>query len=165
MARHTPRPIIFPCSNPTENSEATPEDLFEWTDGRCLVATGSPFADVEYGGRLHRIGQGNNVFIFPGLGLGASAVQARVVTDEMIDAASRALADQLTAEERAAGQIFPAINRLRAVSFAVAVAVGRRAVESGVGRSYGGALEDTIARRVWEPRYPSFDDPAVSLAL
>ena len=165
MARHTPRPIIFPCSNPTENSEATPEDLFEWTDGRCLVATGSPFADVEYGGRRHKIGQGNNVFIFPGLGLGASAVRARMVTDEMIDAASRALAEQLTAEERAAGQIFPAIDRLRAVSLAVAVAVGRRAVESGVGRTYGGALEDTIARRVWEPRYPSFDDPAVSLAL
>ena len=165
MARHTAHPIIFPCSNPTENSEATPEDLFAWTEGRCLVATGSPFPDVEYRGRRHKIGQGNNVFIFPGLGLGASAVGARMVTDEMIDAASRALADQLTAGERAAGQIFPAINRLRTVSFAVALAVGRRAVESGVGRAHGGALEDTIARRVWEPRYPNLDDPAVSLAI
>ena len=165
MARHTARPIIFPCSNPTENSEATPEDLFTWTDGRCLVATGSPFPDVEYGGRRHKIGQGNNVFIFPGLGLGASAVRARMVTDEMIDAASRALAGQLTVEERAAGQIFPEVSRLRAVSFAVALAVGRRAVESGVGLACDGELEDTIARRVWEPRYASLDDPAVSLAM
>ncbi len=165
MARHTRRPIIFPCSNPTEKSEARPEDLFEWTDGRCLVATGSPFPDVECRGRRHKIGQGNNVFIFPGLGLGASAVRARMVTDEMIDAASRALAEQVTAEERAAGQLFPAIGRLRAVSFAVAVAVGRRAVESGVGRAPGYMLEDTIAKRVWEPRYPHYDDSAVSLAL
>ncbi len=163
MARHTPRPIIFPCSNPTENSEATPEDLFEWTDGRCLVATGSPFPDVEYRGRQYKIGQGNNAFIFPGLGLGASAVAARMVTDGMIDAASRALAEQLTAEERAAGQIFPAIDRLRAVSFAVAVAVGRCAVETGVGGTSAESVEDAVARRVWEPRYPKYDDPAVSL--
>ena len=163
MARHTPRPIIFPCSNPTENCEARPDELFKWSDGRCLVATGSPFPDVEYGGRRHTIGQGNNAFIFPGLGLGASAVTARMVTDGMIDAASRALADQLTAEERAAGQIFPAIDRLRAVSFAVAVAVGRCAVETGVGRTSAESVEDAIARRVWEPRYPKYDDPAVSL--
>ena len=163
MARHTPRPIIFPCSNPTENCEAKPEELFKWSDGRCLVATGSPFPDVEYGGRRHTIGQGNNAFIFPGLGLGASAVTARMVTDGMIDAASRALADQLTAEERAAGQIFPAIDRLRAVSFAVAVAVGRCAVETGVGRTSAESVEDVISRRVWEPRYPKYDDPAVSL--
>ena len=163
MARHTPRPIIFPCSNPTENCEARPEELFKWSDGRCLVATGSPFPDVEYGGRRHTIGQGNNAFIFPGLGLGASAVTARMVTDGMIDAASRALADQLTAEERAAGQIFPAIDRLRAVSFAVAVAVGRCAVETGVGRTSAESVEDAIARRVWEPRYHKYDDPAVSL--
>ena len=165
MARHTPRPIIFPCSNPTINSEATPEDLLQWTECRCLVATGSPFPDVEYGGRRHKIGQGNNVFIFPGLGLGASAVQARIVTDEMIDAASRALAEQLTSGERAAGQIFPAIDRIRAVSFAVAVAVARRAVESGVGRVHGEAVEDAVASRVWEPRYSRYDDPAVSIAL
>ena len=163
MARHTPRPIIFPCSNPTENCEARPEELFKWSDGRCLVATGSPFPDVEYGGQRHTIGQGNNAFIFPGLGLGASAVTARMVTDGMIDAASRALADQLTAEERAAGQIFPAIDRLRAVSFAVAVAVGRCAVETGVGRTSAESVEDAISRRVWEPRYPKYDDPAVSL--
>ena len=165
MARHTPRPIIFPCSNPTENSEATPEDLFQWTDGRCLVATGSPFPDVEYRGWRHKIGQGNNAFIFPGLGLGASAVTARMVTDDMIDAASRALAEQVTAEERAAGQVFPAIDRLRAVSFAVAVAVGRRAVETGVGRANADSVEDTVARRVWQPRYPHYDDPAVSLVV
>ncbi len=154
MARHTARPVIFPASNPTENSEATPEDLFAWTDGRCLVATGSPFPEVEYGGRRHKIGQGNNVFIFPGLGLGAIAVRARTVTDEMIDAASRALAEQVTPDERAAGLLFPAIGRLRAVSYAVALAVARQAVDSGVGTAGDDTLEDAIARSVWEPRYP-----------
>ncbi|MCY3731264.1 MAG: NAD-dependent malic enzyme [Rhodospirillaceae bacterium] len=164
MARHTLRPIIFPCSNPTENSEARPEDLFEWTGGRCLVATGSPFADVEYAGRRQKIGQGNNVFIFPGLGLGATAVGARMVTDEMIDAASRALAEQVTVEERAAGLLFPAIDRLRAVSRAVAVAVGREAVASGIGRARGATLEDTIAARVWEPRYPHYEGSTMPLS-
>jgi len=154
MTRHTERPIIFPCSNPTESSEATPEDLFEWTEGRCLVATGSPFADVEYGGRRYKIGQGNNVFIFPGLGLGASAVGARMVTDEMIDAASHALAAQVTAEERSAGLLFPAVDRLRAVSAVVALAVARQAVASGVGTAGDGSLEDAVANSVWVPQYP-----------
>lgn len=157
MARHASRPIIFPSSNPTENSEATPQDLFEWTDGRCLVATGSPFPDVEYGGRRCKIGQGNNVFIFPGLGLGASAVRARTVTDEMIDAASRALAEQVTLEERSAGLLFPAIHRLRAVSRAVAIAVGRQAVDSGVGTLGEETLENTVAQSVWDPEYPNYD--------
>ena len=156
MARHVDRPIIFPCSNPTENSEATPEELFEWTGGRCLVATGSPFADVEYAGRRYRIGQGNNVFIFPGLGLGASAVGARIVTDEMIDAASRALAGQVTSEERSAGLLFPAIERLRAVSGVVALAVARQAVAAGVGALGDENLEDTIAKSAWVPRYSDY---------
>ena len=103
MAKHVERPIIFPSSNPVDNSEARPEDLIRWTDGRCLVAAGSPFRDVSYNGRLFRIGQGNNVFIFPGLGLAAIASGARAVTDGMIAAASHALAREVTAEERRIG--------------------------------------------------------------
>lgn len=154
MAAHSERPIIFPCSNPTENSEAAPADLFAWTDGRCLVATGSPFPEVEYSGRRYKIGQGNNVFIFPGLGLGAIAVRASVVTDGMIDAASRALVEQVNSDERSEGLLFPAISRLRAVSYAVAVAVAQQAVSADVAQVRGTSLEDTIANSMWAPEYP-----------
>ncbi len=154
MAAHSERPIIFPCSNPTENSEAAPADLFAWTDGRCLVATGSPFPEVEYSGRRYKIGQGNNVFIFPGLGLGAIAVRASVVTDGMIDAASRALVEQVTSDERSEGLLFPAISRLRAVSYAVAVAVAQQAVSADVAQVDGTSLEDIIANSMWAPEYP-----------
>lgn len=155
MARHHPRPIIFPCSNPTENSEARPEDLFEWTEGRCLVATGSPFPPVSYGGRRYEIGQGNNVFIFPGLGLGALTVGARSVTDGMIDAASQALAEQVAPEERAAGRLFPAVERLRSVCYAVALAVADRALRDGVASDGGQDLEDRMASAMWQPEYPA----------
>ena len=123
MATHVERPVIFPCSNPRTYSEAKPDDLFAWTDCRCLVATGSPFRDVDCGGKRWRIGQGNNVFIFPGLGLGALAVQARKVTNAMTNAASKSLAAQVTAEELAQGLLFPSVSRLPVVSFEVAVAV------------------------------------------
>jgi malic enzyme len=156
MAQDQERPIIFPCSNPTESSEATPEDLIRWTDGRCLVATGSPFPPVEYGGRTREIGQGNNVFIFPGLGLGALTVRARSVTDGMIAAASHALAQQVTAEERARGLLFPAVSRLRSVSYAVALAVAERAIHDRVAIHTGQELEQLIASETWEPEYPEY---------
>jgi malic enzyme len=156
MARHTDRPIIFPCSNPTENSEAVPEDLFRWTNGRCLVATGSPFPDVEFEGRTYEIGQGNNVFVFPGLGLGASAVRASAVTDGMIAAASRALSDQVTAEERASGLMFPAVERLRSVSRAVAIAVAQEAVAAGIAEAGIGDVETRIDESIWEPGYDEY---------
>jgi len=156
MARHTERPVIFPCSNPTENSEATPEDLFRWTDGRALVATGSPFPDVEWNGRTIEIGQGNNVFVFPGLGLGALALGASKITAGMIDAASHALAAQVTAEERGRGLLFPAVDRLRAVSQAVAVAVGQRAVDEGVTAASDEPVEERIAAYVWDVGYAEY---------
>ena len=156
MAQHTERPIIFPCSNPTEYSEAVPADLFRWTDGRALVATGSPFPDVALDGRTFEIGQGNNVFIFPGLGLGALALGARSVTTGMIDAASKAVAAQVTSDERARGLLFPAVDRLREVSRAVAVAVGQRAIDEGVAEATDEPVEARIAAQVWEAAYSEY---------
>jgi malic enzyme len=156
MAQHVERPIIFPSSNPTENSEATPSDLFEWTNGRALVATGSPFPDLEYDGRTIEIGQGNNVFIFPGLGLSVLALGARKVTDGMIAAASDALAAQVTADEHARGLLFPSVDRLRSVSFAVAIGAGQQAIEEGVAEATEQSVEDRIAAYVWDVDYPEY---------
>jgi malic enzyme len=157
MAAHVERPVIFPSSNPSANSEARPADLYAWTDCRCLVATGSPFGDVECGGKRYRIGQGNNVFIFPGLGLGALAVRARKVTDAMTNAASKTLAALVTEEELAAGLLFPSVLRLRAVSFAVAVAVAREAVREGLAHMPDDRIEEAVRQAMWDPDYPDYE--------
>jgi malate dehydrogenase (oxaloacetate-decarboxylating) len=157
MARHTDRPIIFPSSNPHSNSEAVPEDLIRWTEGRALVAAGSPYADVEYAGGRHRIGQGNNVFIFPGLGLATIATAARRVTDGMIAAASHALAGQVTPRERAEGLLFPSVQRLQEVSLAVARAVAQRAVADGAASIETRDIERCLEAAAWEARYPVYE--------
>jgi len=156
MARHVDRPVIFPSSNPSANCEAQPKDLYAWADGRCLVATGSPFPDVAYGGRSYRVGQGNNVFVFPGLGLGALASNARKVTDGMTNVASKALAAQVTAEERASGLLFPSVSRLRAVSFVIAVAVVRQAVRDGVADVPTVEIEQRVRQTMWSPEYRDY---------
>ena len=157
MAARVERPVIFPSSNPSSNSEAVPADLYAWTDGRCLVATGSPYPEVEYGGRRVRVGQGNNVFVFPGLGLGALAVRAKRVTDRMTNAASKALAAQVTDAELAAGLLFPSVSRLRDVSFEVATAVAREAIGEGVAAHVEHDVERAVKATMWEPRYPCFE--------
>jgi len=157
MAAHVERPVIFPSSNPSSNSEAVPANLYEWTQGRCLVATGSPYADVEYGGRRLRVGQGNNVFVFPGLGLGALAVKARKVTERMTNAASKTLAAQVTDAELAAGLLFPSVSRLREVSVEVALAVAREAVREGLAAIDGHGVERAVHATMWDPHYRSFE--------
>ena len=149
MAAHVDRPVIFPSSNPSSISEASPADLYAWTEGRVLVATGSPFPNVEHNGRVHRVGQGNNVFIFPGLGLAAIAANASRITDSMTKVASEALAKQVTNEERAAGLLFPAVSRLRSVSFEIAVAVAHQAIQDGV----AAVAHDDVERLVREARW------------
>lgn len=156
MAKHVERPVIFPSSNPSSNSEARPADIYAWTDCRCLVATGSPFPDVECGGKRFHVGQGNNVFIFPGLGLAAIAANVRKVTDGMTNAASKALAALVTAEERESGLLFPSVSRLRAVSVEVAKAVVEQAVREGLTDVARNDIEACIRRAMWTPDYPAY---------
>jgi malic enzyme len=154
MTAHCERPIIMPFSNPTDHSEARPEEVIRWSDGRALVATGSPFEDVEHEGRRHRIGQGNNVFIFPGLGLGALLAGANAVTDSMISAAADAVAASVTAEELADGMLYPAVPRLRDVCHHVAAAVMATASREGAGDVMSQEeIDSRIAAAVWQPEY------------
>jgi malate dehydrogenase (oxaloacetate-decarboxylating) len=132
MARKVQRPIIFPLSNPTAKSEANADDLMQWTDGRALVATGSPFAPVGYGGRRIPIAQCNNIYIFPAIGLGVVASGARRVTDTMILAAARALAENSPALQDASAALLPALADLRQVAVHIATAVGLEAQRAGV---------------------------------
>ncbi len=154
MARHTQRPIIFPLSNPTSKSEATPTELITWTEGRAVVATGSPFADVTYAGRTIQIGQCNNVFIFPGVGLGVMASEARLVTDGMFVAAAHALSMCSPSRHDPAASLYPPIEDVREVSRQVALAVGSAAADDGVAKRMTPAeLEARIRELMWEPRY------------
>jgi len=159
MARKIERPVIFPLSNPTANSEATAEDLICWTNGRALVATGSPFAPVDYGGRKIPIAQCNNVYIFPAVGLGVVASGACRVTDSMMLAAARALAANSPALEDSSASLLPPLTDLRRVAAEIAVAVGTQAQKDGVAAKLG---EDELRQRVtaaqWTPTYPSYCD-------
>ncbi|GAA5513693.1 putative NAD-dependent malic enzyme 2 [Deinococcus carri] len=154
---NTARPIVFPLSNPTANTEALPEDVLRWTDGAALVATGSPFAPVELNGQTHAIGQGNNAFIFPGLGFAAVLTRAHEITDGMVAEAAYALAD-FTAREYPE-RTYPPTRALRDASRAVALRVARQALEEGVAQEEkvqgldDNGLAAFIERRFWLPKY------------
>jgi malic enzyme len=140
------RPLVMPLSNPTSKAEATPADILAWTGGRALVATGSPFAAVTIDGVSHEVGQANNVFIFPGVGLGAIVAEAREVTDRMFLLAARELAASVTEERLATGALYPPVSTLRAVSRRIAVAVAREV----------GSVDDAeaaIDAATWWPEY------------
>ena len=154
MARHVERPIIFPLSNPTAKSEASPADLLAWTEGRGLVATGSPYADVEYGGRRIAISQCNNMFIFPGVGLGVIASQARRVTDGMFLAAARALSAHAPIRASADGALYPPLDQARVVARDVARAVAMAAMREGVATERSAdEVEQCLDSCVWAPHY------------
>jgi len=157
MLSHTERPIILPFSNPTSLSEAAPADLLKWSNGQALVATGSPYDPVELNGKTYVIGQGNNVFIFPGLGLGALVAESKAVTDGMVNAAAAALAKAVSDEELDTGSLYPSVTRLREVSREVALAVALRAVEEGCAPMRSPAeLNKALDDMIWDPVYPEY---------
>jgi malate dehydrogenase (oxaloacetate-decarboxylating) len=158
VARKVNRPIILPLSNPTVKAEAKPVDLIQWTEGRALVATGSPFAPVQYGGKTIPIAQCNNVYIFPALGLGAVASQSRRVTSGMILASARALAEHSPALHDPAASLLPGVKVLREeVAVEIAVAVGREAQKEGLApATTPEALREMVLAKRWSPAYPHY---------
>jgi malate dehydrogenase (oxaloacetate-decarboxylating) len=158
MARHTERPIIFPLSNPTSKSEATPADLMRWTNGRALVGTGSPFLPIAVDGRPMRVSQVNNSFIFPGLALGILVAKARRVTDGMIMAATKALAELSPSRLDAQAPLLPPIAESRGVAMAVSEAVAYEAIAEGVaGIDENEHVAERIAEYVWNPVYLPYE--------
>jgi malic enzyme len=155
MAARTPAPIVMPLSNPTANTEATPADVLRWTEGRALVATGSPFEPVQYGDVTHQVGQANNMLIFPGVGLAAIVSRASEITDQMFGIAATTLAGLVTADRVAQGALYPPIADLRRISRAVAIAVATQATQEGVTQlAPGEDIEEAVAAAMWHPSYP-----------
>jgi malic enzyme len=155
MASHVARPLVLPLSNPNSSSEALPAEVIAWSDGRALVATGSPFEPVMHNGRRIVIGQGNNVFIFPGVGLGAIVAEAREVTDGMFAAAADQLATEVSPRDLAGGSIFPPISDIRRVTARIAEAVVRAAISEGVARRPldEAQIAPAVVAAMWEPVY------------
>jgi len=163
MSKNTIRPIIFALSNPTSKTEADPRDIYNGSNGKAIVATGSPFPKVKYGSRSFRIGQGNNVFVFPGIGLGSIVSKAKEVTDDMITSAAYAVCDQVSEKDLKDGYVYPQMKRLREISKMVAYNVAKEAVK---GRNAPWSSEKEmmkiIEERMWEPRYLPYTDKEIS---
>ena len=154
MHKGCPRPIVLAISNPTTKIEALPEDILRWTDGAAIVGTGGPFAPVRLRDVTHHIGQCNNVLVFPGIGLGAIAVQARWLPDAAFSAAARAVYEFTGRTSSAGAPIVPPLSRLRDVSYFVAVAVGRALVDAGAAPYVApDEIEDRVVASMWEPEY------------
>ncbi len=155
MASHIDRPLLMALSNPTSKCEVIPSDALTWTQGRALVATGSPFDPVSYDGREIPISQCNNVYIFPGVGLGAIVAKATRVTDSMFAAAADALAHQITEPELERGMLYPPLANLRTITRAIAAAVIRAAIDDGVARAeIGDDILGALDREIWNLDYP-----------
>ena len=155
MARHAERPLIFPLSNPTSRSEGAPADIMEWTDGRAIIGTGSPFAPLERHGRKIAIDQVNNSYIFPGVGLGVIAARAARVTDTMFLAASRALSELSPSRADPGRTLLPPVSDLRRVARHVAIRVVEQVRREGLGHAEGDA-DALVDARIWEPVYGAY---------
>jgi malate dehydrogenase (oxaloacetate-decarboxylating) len=154
MAAHCERPVIMPLSNPTTKCEALPADLMGWTNGKALIATGSPFGPVSHGGRIHPIAQANNALVFPGLGLGVAVAKASRVSDGMLAAAADAVA-RIAIEAGSSVGLLPSVRHLRTVSAAVAAAVARAAEKEGLARAPLHDLVQQVHEAMWRPSYPT----------
>ncbi|MDN5938976.1 MAG: oxaloacetate-decarboxylating malate dehydrogenase, partial [Salinisphaera sp.] len=157
MHAHCEQPFVMPLSNPTSKVEATPQEILDWTHGRALVATGSPFAPADVNGEKRPIAQCNNAYIFPGVGLGVLAARANRVTDAMFMAASRALAENSPLGVGGEGALLPRLGRVRELSQAIAFAVAKQAQEDGVAlRSSDEVIQQNVQRNFWYPRYRNY---------
>ena len=157
IAEYAERPVLFPLSNPTSRSEATPQQLLEWTGGRAIIGTGSPFAPVNFDGRTIHIDQTNNSYVFPGLALGVIASKARRVSDGMIKAATLALADLSPSRTNPDRSLLPALESIRSVSRTLAHAAARKAMEEGLSDLRESDVEAAIEQNVWEPVYLPYE--------
>jgi malate dehydrogenase (oxaloacetate-decarboxylating) len=157
MSKHTERPVIFPLSNPTSRSEATPQQILDWTDGRVLIGTGSPFGPSKFAGREIRVDQTNNSYIFPGLALGIISSKARHVSDAMIKAAAIALAELAPTRQNKNASLLPPLASIRSVSLAIAKAVGKQAIMEGHAFVDEAQFEQELAANVWEPVYERYE--------
>ena len=159
MVKNSERPIIFPLSNPTSNCEALPHDIINWTNGRAIVASGSPFADVVHENETHVIGQGNNAFIFPGVGFATILGKCRCISDEMVLESAYALADYTIEKHADRGLIYPPVSELQEASIHVASKVLQKAVTGGCSTRDDISdidYEDFIRSRMWWPDYMPF---------
>ncbi|ODG92835.1 NAD-dependent malic enzyme [Gottfriedia luciferensis] len=162
MAKHVDRPIILPMSNPTALTEAVPENLIKWTDGKALIATGSPFANVEYKGVSHEIGQSNNAFVFPGLGLGAIVAKAEVISKGMFAAAAYAVAS-MSDTSKPGASLLPSIEKLHEVSKYVAIEVAYAAIHEGIARADIQDVENAIEDAMWKAEYKEIKSIALEV--
>jgi malate dehydrogenase (oxaloacetate-decarboxylating) len=154
MAQQVAQPIIFPLSNPNENCEANPENLLQWSEGRAIIATGSPFDPIQYNDKTYHIAQCNNALSFPGIGIGVIAVRATQLTDNMLWAASQAISLHSPMQQNALGSLLPYVTEIPTLAQKVAVSVAKQAIEDGVARNIPkGTVEDFIREQIWRPYY------------
>jgi len=156
MAKHVERPLIFPMSNPTSRCEATAEDVINWTDGKAIMSTGSPFDPVSYNGKTYKISQGNNMYIFPALGLMTIIAKPRIIPDSMLHVAAVTLSQSLTEEELDQGMVFPDLARIQEVSKAITKATCEHAYELGVATApkpdnFDAAIDEGFYKPEYQP--------------